>query len=41
MLIVPIPLKFNGVLMEETVITMETINWVDNSGVYPATSHMY
>ena len=41
MLIVPIPFNFNGKNFEDTVVYMETINWVDNSGAYPAQSHIY
>ena len=41
MLTVPLPFTWNGIIFEEHVITMESINWVDNSGEYPPQSHIY
>ena len=38
MLIVPFPGKRNG---DTEVITWESINWLDNSGLHAAQSHKY
>jgi len=32
MMVVPLPFKTGGIFFEEKIITMGTINWVDNSG---------
>ena len=36
MLLVPLPFRIGGIIMEEHIVRMECINWVDNSGAYPA-----
>ena len=41
MLFVPLPIKIGGTIMEDHFVKMECINWVDNSGAYPAQSHIY
>lgn len=41
MMVVPLPLKVRTTIMKEHIITMHSINWVDNSGQHPAQSHIY
>lgn len=42
MLVVPLPfIKFGGIIIEEHIVTIDSINWVDNSGAYDTGSHMY
>ena len=36
MLVVPLPFTYNNVTFVEQSIKMNTINWLDNSGEYPA-----
>lgn len=41
MLTCPLPFKIGGKFLHERVVTIDSINWVDNGGVNAAQSFMY
>ena len=41
MLVTPLPFTIGGVMIEEKVVSMTTINWADNSGQFKLQAHEY
>ena len=41
MAICPYPIKTDGVFLMTKVVTIPSINWIDNSGLFPEQSHAY